>query len=130
MENKFKERNEEQREPKPAKEKKPSKSFLKKMDFGDYLSKETAVALMPYFIFLAVLAIVYISNTFYAEKMIKKMDKVTNELKELRSEYITSKSDLMFKSKQSEVARAVEGMGLLESVTPPKIIRIKKDTVN
>jgi hypothetical protein len=99
------------------------------MDFSDFLSKENAVALMPYFIFLALLGIVYISNTYYAERTIRKIDKITNELKELRSEYITSKSDLMFKSKQSEVARAVESMGLLESVTPPKIILIKKDTI-
>jgi hypothetical protein len=129
MENKFKERNEEKPQERASKEKKLATSFFKKMDFSDFLSKENAVALMPYFIFLALLGIVYISNTYYAERTIRKIDKITNELKELRSEYITSKSDLMFKSKQSEVARAVESMGLLESVTPPKIILIKKDTI-
>ena len=129
MENKFRDKPEEQEAPKAVKEKKTTNSFLKKLDPTEYLNKEHAVAMMPYFIFLAMLGIVYISNTYYAERTIKKMDKISNELKELRSEYITSKSDLMFNSKQSEVARAVEGLGLLESVTPPKIIHVKKDSI-
>lgn len=127
MENKLKTAKEEQPEV-PSKEKVVVRIF-KKLDPSDYFTKEFAVELMPYFIFLGLLGIVYISNTYYAEKTIRKIDKITNELKELRSEYITSKSDLMFKSKQSEVAKAVEVMEIKESVTPPKIILIKKDTI-
>jgi hypothetical protein len=127
MENKFKEPKDQKKD---FKEKKAPKKFFKKIDLSDFLNKEHAVALMPYFMFLAFIGILYISNTYYAERTIRKIDKITNELKELRSEYITSKSDLMFKSKQSEVARAVENMGIRESVVPPRIIKVKKDTIN
>ena len=46
----------------------------------------------------------------------------TNEIKELRTQYISSKSDLMFESKQSQVAKAVLPLGLKEPVVAPMII--------
>ncbi len=126
MENKLKGAKEEEQPKEPSKEKTVIRMF-KKLDPSDYFTKEYAIELLPYFIFLGLLGIVYISNTYYAEKTTREIDKITNELKELRSEYITSKSDLMFKSKQSEVAKAVEVMEIRESVIPPKIILVKKD---
>ena len=64
----------------------------------------------------------------YEKKIMRKTNTVNSEIKELRSEYITSKSDLMFISKQSEVARAAEVMkiGIKESVVAPKKIVIDK----
>ncbi|MFM8741301.1 MAG: FtsL-like putative cell division protein, partial [Cytophagales bacterium] len=38
---------------------------------------------------------------------------------DLRADFTTLKSDVMFASKQSEVARRVKSMGLVESLTPP-----------
>jgi hypothetical protein len=95
---------------------------------GNFLTNESAVKQIPFILFLVVVAIIYISNTYYAEKILRKTNTVNNEIKELRSEYITSKSDLMFISKQSEVARAAANMkiGIKESVVAPKKIVIEK----
>ncbi|MFN4945187.1 MAG: FtsL-like putative cell division protein, partial [Chryseotalea sp.] len=41
------------------------------------------------------------------------------EVEDLRADYTTLKSDLMFASKQSEVAKKVNNLGLKESLTPP-----------
>ncbi len=132
MENKLRGAKEEptQEAKAPAREKgKVVRKLIQKFDMSGYITKEYAVELLPFIIFLGFLGILYISNTYYAEKTTRKIDKINNELKELRSEYITSKSDLMFKSKQSEVAKTVELMELKESVVPPKIIILKKDTI-
>ncbi|HRH01567.1 MAG TPA: FtsL-like putative cell division protein [Bacteroidia bacterium] len=96
---------------------------------GNFLTNASAVKQVPFVFFLVFVAIVYISNTYYAEKILRKTNSVTNEIKELRSEYITSKSDLMFISKQSEVARAAAEMnlGIKESVVAPKKIIIEKE---
>ncbi len=96
---------------------------------GNFLTNDSAVKQIPFILFLVLIAIVYISNTYYAEKIMRKTNGVVNEIKELRSEYITSKSDLMFISKQSEVARAAEVMkiGIKESVVAPKKIVIEKE---
>mgnify|MGYP005843933997 CR=1 FL=1 len=93
---------------------------------GNILTRESAVKSVPFFLFLSFLAIVYISNGYYAEDTVRALNNVNNELKELSSEYISTKSELMFRSKQSEVARALEPYGIKESVTPPKKIVVSK----
>ena len=64
----------------------------------------------------------YIANGYYADDKIREAARLTNQLKELRSEYISTRSDLMFAGKQSEVAKAVARLGLTEPVVPPKKI--------
>jgi hypothetical protein len=48
---------------------------------------------------------------------------VNRELKELQYEYKTLKSEVMFRSKQSELAKTVEPIGLKELVAPPMVIK-------
>jgi hypothetical protein len=54
------------------------------------------------------------------------VNKISNQLKELRTEYIYTKSELMFASKQSEVAKSAEQLGLKEPLVPP--IKIEVDS--
>ena len=64
--------------------------------------------------FLALLAVVYIYNGHYADKTIRNINQTAKEVKELQYEYKTVKSEVMFRSKQSELAKAVEPLGLKE----------------
>ena len=82
---------------------------------------------VPYFLFLSVLAVIYIYNGHYADKTIRNINTVSKELKELQYEYKTLKSEVMFRSKQSELAKAVADQGLKELVIPPFIL---KDSLN
>lgn len=94
---------------------------------GGFLSRDEVVAQLPYFFFLAFLMTCYIGYGYYTEKTVKELYRVRKDLKELRSEYITTKSRLMFRSKRSEVVEATEGMGLRESTEPPEKILIRKE---
>lgn len=78
---------------------------------------------IPFFLFLAGLAVVYIYNGHYADKTIRSINKVSKELKELHHEYKTLKSEVMFRSKQSELAKAVDTLGLKELTVPPIVLR-------
>src|ERR1700712_2595113 len=82
---------------------------------------------IPFFIFLALLAVLYIFNGHYSDNTIKDISKTSKELKELQYEYKTLKSEVMFRSKQSELAKAVEPLGLKELVKPPMVL---KDSVS
>lgn len=93
---------------------------------GTFLTNEKTLKHLPYIIFLTCLAILYIANGYYADDQIREVNKVTNQLKELRTEYIYTKSELMFASKQSEVAKSAEQLGLKEPVVPP--IKIEVDS--
>lgn len=97
---------------------------LSKIFGGGFLSDERAMQHIPFILFLAFIAILYIANGYYADDKIREVNKVNNQIKELRTEYISSKSDLMFVSKQSQVAKAVEPLGLKEPVIAPMKIEI------
>ena len=75
-----------------------------------------------FFLFLAVLAVVYIYNGHYADKISRDLAQSDKELKELQYEYKTLKSEVMFRSKQSELAKAVEPFGLKELTRPPYVL--------
>jgi cell division protein FtsB len=77
---------------------------------------------LPFFLFLSVLAIIYIYNGHYSDKLIKSISKTNKELRELQFEYKTMKSEVMFRSKQTELAKAVAPLGLKELVIPPIVI--------
>jgi hypothetical protein len=88
---------------------------------GSILTRDAVVKMLPFGLYLAFLIVAYIGNSYYSEKIIRKTSKVRNELKELEYEYISSKSDLMDISKQSEVAIRLDSLktGLKESLVPP-----------
>jgi hypothetical protein len=100
---------------------------LSKVFGGSFLSDERAIQHIPFILFLGMIAILYIANGYYADDKIREVNKVSNQIKELHTEYISSKSDLMFVSKQSEVAKAVATLGLKEPVVAP--MKIEMDSV-
>jgi hypothetical protein len=85
------------------------------------------VSNMPFILFLSALALVYIANSHMAEKKVRRINKLGREIKELRWEYLNVKSELMFRSKMSEVSKAVEPLGLKELSNPPQKIVVKKE---
>jgi|688.fasta_scaffold64026_3 hypothetical protein len=80
-----------------------------------------------YLIFLFVLSMVYILNNHWAVKQVRLINKKSKELKEIRWEYLSKKSDLMYKSKLTEVLPMAEQMGLKQLENPPFIIKLKKE---
>ena len=88
-----------------------------------------AIKQIPFFLFLALLAVVYIYNGHYADKTIRSINKSARELKELQYEYKTVKGDVLFRSKQSELVRAVEPLGLKELIAAPLVL-IDSSNVN
>lgn len=74
---------------------------------------------IPFYLFAAVLAILYIANGHYADKTIRKINSTAAHLKEMEYEFKTVKRDVIFRSKESELAKAVEPLGLKELVAPP-----------
>lgn len=133
MSNKFKPKQEEpkqEKQPKAAAPRKQGKvaKYISSVISGSFLSSEHMIRLLPFIFFLCFLAICYIANGYYAEKKVKQLNQVANELKELKSEYVVTKSDLMFISKQSEVAKAASAIGIVEAKDdPPKKIIIRKE---
>lgn len=116
------------RKPKEEKESRsPDQKVIVSFLSGSFLTKNKVVEMLPYILFLGFLGIVYIANGYMAESAFMNIHKLNREVKELRSEYITIKSELNYKSKQSSIAAMVKDMGLHESVEPPKKIVMPED---
>ena len=104
--------------------KKPFRAMLG----GSFLGGERVWKQLPFVAFLAILAMIYISNAYYAEKTLRQIDDMQLELKDLQNEFISSESALMRAGKLSEVAKRLADSGLYESTQPPKKIIVKSDT--
>ena len=95
----------------------------KKYRWKRILNYQSIVSQVPFFVFLAVLAVVYIYNGHYADKPIRDINKTSRELKELQYEYKSVKGDVLFRSKQSEMIQAVAPLGLKELTTEPMVLQ-------
>ncbi len=91
-----------------------------------WLNYQSVVKQVPFFLFLTLLAVVYIYNGHYADKTIRNINRTAKEVKELKYEYIAVKSEVMFQSKSSELVKAVEPLGLKELVQSPVVLKEEK----
>jgi hypothetical protein len=98
----------------------------KKLKLETYFEEGFPVQYVPKILFVMVLGLIYIGNTHHAEKTVRQINDIQSEVEDLRADYTTLKSDLMFSSKQSEVARKVKAFGLQESLTPPHKIVVER----
>lgn len=99
--------------------------FFRKLFTEGVVSKEAATDMLPFLVFLCVLGMIYIANSHMAVKSIRDIDRLNKEVKELSWEYKSLKSDLMFRSKLTEVAKKVDTLGIKELIEPPKKIIVK-----
>lgn len=113
----------------PADYREEKKFSAKNLINGSVLTRNGVVNQVPFIIFLAFLAILYIANRYHAERVVRETVKMQREVEELRFESITTASGLMYISKQSEVARMVQekNLGLEELVEPPSKIVIENE---
>lgn len=86
------------------------------------LNYASVVKQMPFFLFLAGLAVVYIYNGHAADRLNRDIAKTSKELKELEYEYKTIKGEVLFRSKQSELVKAVAPLSLKEMTAAPVIL--------
>lgn len=103
------------------------RNFFTIMFTEGVVSKQAATEMLPFIIFIAFLAMIYIGNRHFAENNIRNIDKLNKEVKELSWDFKTLKADLMLKSTQTEVAKQVDTLGLKEPNEPPKKIIISNE---
>ena len=83
------------------------------------LNYQWIVMNISFFLFLALLAILYIANGHLTDKTIRKINSTQRELKELQFEYKTVKSDLMRRTRAIEIQNAVAPYGLMVAKEMP-----------
>ncbi|MEJ7676656.1 MAG: FtsL-like putative cell division protein [Segetibacter sp.] len=95
--------------------------------FGVLFNYRWIVRNITFFLFLAALAVAYIANGHMSDNRIRKINDTGRRLKDLQYEYKTLKSEMMFKSRESEMVKAAKPLGLtLDTIAPYKIKLISR----
>lgn len=93
---------------------------------GRLLTIKSFVRQIPFILFGVLLALIYIANRYHAEKVIRQIDALKSDVKDLRAEEITTASELMNLNRPSNVQTLIEEkeLGLKFPDEPPlKIIK-------
>ena len=80
-----------------------------------------------FIVFLIILAIIMIANTQNFEQKVFKISELTNEVKELRSEFVDRRSELMKLKMESTVSAKMVEKEIFPSTVPPVKIKVKKE---
>ncbi len=97
-----------------------------KLDFSFLsITRENASRWIPFILYLSFIAVIYIGIRYYGESTELKVKNLEKNLEEYRAEYLTIKSEMMYKTKQSHVAKMVDSLDLQELTKPPKKLKIK-----
>jgi len=99
------------------------KSFsLRDLLDGNILTRKAVIKQSRFILLLVGIAFFSIANRNHAEKTVIRLNQLQSDVKELRSRYISTSSELVKISRQSEVIQLVRryDLDLEESLEPPK----------
>ena len=90
------------------------------------LIQDDAIKRWRFIVFLIVLAIIMIANTQRFEQKVFEIAELTNQVKELRSEFVDRRSQLMKLKMESTISEKMAKRQIFPSTVPPTKIRVKK----
>lgn len=91
-----------------------------------FLVNEDATKNWRFILFIVILAILMIANTHRFERKVFQIADLTNEVKELRSEFVERRSELMKLKMESTISEKMESRGIFPASVPPQKIKVKK----
>src|SRR6476620_498095 len=94
--------------------------------FSKLIGYEWILKNLLFFLFLALLAVMYIANGHMADNTIRDINNTAHDVKELQYEYKSLKSEEMFKSRESQIVEAATPLGLKISNEPPMRLTAEK----
>ena len=102
-------------------EKEKSLSFRDLLD-GNVLTRKAVLKQTRFILLLVLIAFLSIANRNHAEKTVIQLNRLQSDVKELRARSISTSSELVQISRQSEVKQLVNRyeLGLEENLEPPK----------
>lgn len=92
---------------------------------ANFLISDDAFKNWRFIVFCTVLAISMIASSHSAERKVHMIAKINNEVRELRSEFVEKRSELMKLKMESTITNKMADRGIKPSETPPYKILIK-----
>ena len=93
---------------------------------GRYLVNKGIAQQFPFMVYVTILLMILITNTYVAEEKSREMTQTKKKLNDLQVEYVQLKSAIMESSKQSVLTKKLKGTGIKETIEPLKRINIEE----
>jgi len=93
---------------------------------GKFLVDEDAPKNWRMLIFLASLALIMIGSSHSIDKKVQGIATLNKEMRELRSAFVATRSDLMKLKMESSIIKKLEAKGLFIAENPPQKILVKE----
>jgi hypothetical protein len=74
---------------------------------------------LPFVVFLTLLGVLYITNSYYLEETVRDMEVIKNKINDQNNEFVITKTQVSIKGQRNEVVNKVFSLGLEESKNPP-----------
>ncbi len=91
---------------------------------GKFLVDEDAPKNWRLLIFLAALALVMIASSHSIDRKVQNIAQLNKQRRELRSQFVATRSDLMKLKMESSITKKLEEKGLYISDSPPQKIKV------
>jgi anti-sigma-K factor RskA len=92
-----------------------------------YLVDQGSMRNWRFIVFLIIVAMLMIANAHDYERKLYRITALESEVKELRSEFVDRRSELMELKMESTVSRKMEEREIYPSSVPPKKIKVAKE---
>ena len=91
---------------------------------GNFLISDDALKNWQFLVFVVVLMLLMISSAHYADKQVLEIAKMNKEIKELKAEFVDTRSVAMKIKLESNIKNNVKELGLRPSENPPEVIKV------
>ncbi len=92
---------------------------------GKFLIADDAMKNWRMLLFLSFLAIIMIASSHNAESKVHKIAGLNNEVRELRTQFVDGKTELMRLKMESSIIKKMTRKGLKRPTVPPRKIIVK-----
>ena len=94
---------------------------------GGFLTERRMNAQYPFLIFLAILAIVSIRSSHLADEKVHRISELRKELKNVHSDFVETRSQLMESSAETKVREQAADIGLYPPLNAPVTLSKRYD---
>jgi hypothetical protein len=116
-------------------EEKPAKKVVKKSGRskavvqilnGDFFSREFVIENLGFIFYIMLLLLLIVGKGYYVKQLSDEIVATDKSLDETVSDYVEMKVKFEENNMRGNLLEELDGTGLVESIEPPKVIRIKK----
>ena len=97
---------------------------------GQFLINQDALKTWKFILFFAALAMIMISSAHRVDKKVHKIAALSEEVKQLKSQFVSGRMALMNAKMETKIIKAMGNRCLFPSEVPPKKIIIASNALN